>query len=108
VSIYDRRSKLKKDRPSFQTRFVSAAQENINILRERASADDLLERANHSHLEYNQAALALRRLFQPPEHQRATPQTPTSANHMLRSDNDDNNIHGILARLRADIIHRNP
>ncbi len=85
---------------------ATAAQENINILRERASADDLLERANHSHLEYYQAtALALRSLFQPQEHQRATPQTPTSANNMLRSDNDDSNLHGILARLRADIIH---
>ncbi|EFX64429.1 hypothetical protein DAPPUDRAFT_118188 [Daphnia pulex] len=35
-----------------ETMAATAAQENINILRERASADDLLERANHSHLEY--------------------------------------------------------
>lgn len=43
---------------------ATAAQENMNILRDKTSVDDLLERANHSHLEYYQAAeFALRRLF---------------------------------------------
>jgi hypothetical protein len=85
---------------------ATAAQENINILRDKASADDLLERANHSHLEYYQATeFALRRLFQPTEQQKAAPYTISSANQLLRSNEDNSNINNILVQLRADIIH---
>ena len=38
-----------------ETMAATAAQENINILCDPTAADDLLERANHTHLEYYQA-----------------------------------------------------
>jgi hypothetical protein len=75
----------------------------INIWRDKTSADDFLERANYSHLEYYQATeFALRRLFQPTEQQQAASYTISFVNQILRSNEDNSNI---LMQLRADIIH---
>jgi hypothetical protein len=78
----------------------------INIWRDKTSADDLLEKANHSHLEYYQATeFTLRRLFQLTKQQQAASYTISFANQILRTNEDNSNINNILMQLREDSIH---
>lgn len=86
---------------------ATQAQQNIELLRGQAATDDLLERANHTSLEYYQATeFALRRIFNSDGvNQPASPLQLSKNQCVLRSPTDASNMAGLLTQLKGDIHH---
>ncbi len=88
-----------------ETVAAAEAQQNIDILRDRAAADDILQRTNHSHLEYYENTnITLRKIFEPAVLKRRVQSslTKNSARELLQYEEKTMNIEKILAGLKAD------
>ncbi len=86
---------------------AAEAQENMNILRDKTVADELLLRADHTHLEYYQATqFNLEKIYEPDEHQRTTnPIENEQAKNTFRDHKDSTHMKAILTQLKGDVIH---
>ena len=85
------------------------AQQNIDLLRDRTAADDLLQRSNHNTIDYYQATqFALQRIFSTAETDRERPHQRNELSQIrtiICHPSIAINMAAILQELKTDVLH---
>ena len=84
-------------------------QRNIDILRNKSAADDLLNQPTHCNEEYYQATkMALERLFQPTVSKNCHTHTLSFANVLVQPSARANELAGTVALMKTDAAYQEP
>ena len=91
-----------------ETKAAEEALENITILRNAAGVDDLLERSDHSSLEYYQATkFVLTKIFENPKLKScSTYVSKEGAKNILGFQSETKNLIELLQKLKEDLINQ--